>query len=36
MNVVILNDINVNVVKWPNDQAHPTAAKATVDGTENL
>jgi hypothetical protein len=20
----------------PNDQAHPTAAKATVDGTENL
>ena len=22
--------------KWSNDQAHPTAARASVDGTENL
>ena len=21
---------------WPNEKAHPTAAKATVDGTKNL
>lgn len=27
---------SVEVPKMPNDQAHPTAAKTTVDGTETL
>lgn len=30
------DDRLIAAIEGPNDQAHPTAARATVDGTENL